>query len=272
MNELKMFGMPIVFDPSDNKLVPTDPKVNYEDYSRKYSKGMFGLLADGSYQVEDNPYYDFYKAIVHDDVRTKFSDVDLRYDSTVIMEGSAGEEFKKTAGHFHCNIPGKEVSYPELYQVIKGTALFAMQKVDDCNKTDGKMVVQDCILAEVHAGEAVVIPPNYGHCTINVSPETMVFVNLVSCDSHNSYDSVKKSVGMCCYALKNEDGSYRIVKNEHYDFQCEPRLVTPQDSEILGIKKDVPVYTAFLEDPGKFRYLNDPEERMDDYFAMLKDK
>ena len=272
MEKLTMFGMPIVFSSQDQKLKVQDNHVNYEDYSRKYSKGMFGLLADCSYAKEDEPYYDFYKAIVDDRVRTKFSDVNLRYDSTVIMEGYAGNEFKKTAGHYHCLIPGKTVSYPELYQVIKGTALFVMQRVNDNAMVEGNMLVEDVILAEVHAGESIVVPPDFGHCTVNIGTGTMVFVNLVSCDSHNSYESVKNSVGMCCYVLRNANGTYRIEKNPHYDFACQPRIVVPADSPILGIKKNMPVYTSFLNAPEIYRYLNDPEGHMADYFSMLKDK
>lgn len=158
MNELKMFGFPVVFDCNEKKLVPNTEGISYEAYSRKYSKGMFGLLADSSYNTEDDPYYDFYKAIGRDDERELFAAHGLRYDSTVIMAGAAGDEFKKTAGHFHCEVPGKGMSYPEYYQVVKGTALFVMQKVED-EHTDGRMNVVDCILAEVKAGQAIVIPP-----------------------------------------------------------------------------------------------------------------
>ncbi len=270
-DELKLLGIPAALDPANDILVPTEEGVAYEAYSRKYSKGMFGLLADPGYIVEDEPYYDFYKAFVRDGDRKKFSDAGLRFDSTVVMKGCAGPEFKKTAGHFHCEAPGKGMSYPELYQVVKGRALFVMQKVDDCHKS-GKMVVEDAILAEVNAGEAIVVPPEYGHCTINIGEGAMVFINLVSCASENYYDSVKASAGMCCYAMKAPDGGYRIEENRNYEFHCKPRVVTAVDSPILGIQKDLPVYRAFLENPAKFAYLNAPENNLKDYFAVFRDK
>lgn len=268
MQELKMFGFPVVFDATDDKLVPNAEGVSYEAYSRKYSKGMFGLLADASYATEDEPYYDFYKAIGRDEERAQFEARGLRYDSTVIMAGCAGDEFKKTAGHFHCEVPGKGMSYPEYYQVVKGTAVFVMQKVQD-EQTRGRMNVTDCIIAEVKAGQAIVIPPNYGHCTVNVSDETMVFINLVAAASMNAYDGVKRSVGMCCYIKKNEDGSYRVEKNDHYDFSCEPKVVTPNDNDTLGIYQDKPVYTEYLRTPEKFDYLTSPENKMKDYFEVF---
>lgn len=270
MKELKIFGMPIFLDESTGKLESANPSIEWEDYSRKYSEKMFGLLADTTYNIKDEPYYDFYKAIVDNEVRSKFSSVDLRYDSTVILPGTAGNEFKKTAGHFHLPIPGKAYSFPETYQVVNGTALFIMQKVDDYRK-DTPMVVKDLILAEVHAGESVVIPPDYGHCTINISDETMVFINLVSVNSHNFYDSVKNSHGMSAYVFKSADG-YRIEKNPAYIFECEPKVMRVQNSEKLGLTHNYPVYTQFLKTPDTFSYLNDPSKHMDNFFELLTSK
>ena len=77
---------------------------------------------------------------------------------------------------------------------------------------------------------------------------------------------------MCCYVLRNPDGSYHIEKNPHYDFAGQPRIVVPTHSPTLGISKNVPVYTSFLKAPETYRYLNEPEGLMSDYFSMLKDK
>ena len=265
-----LFGMPISLNEETGMLESTDSNIAWEDYSRKYSGKMFGLLANPSYQTEDDPYYDFYKAIVANDKRELFASHDLRYDSTVILAGDAAGECKKTAGHFHLPIEGHSYSYPELYQVIYGKALFVMQHVADYN-TDGTMVVDDIILAEVNAGEAVVIPPDYGHCTINIGEDIMVFINLVSTHSNNYYDSVKESHGMCMYAWKDGDG-YRLEKNKSYNINCEPRVVTPINCKELGIEKDVPVYNKYLENPDLFKYLNTPEEKQKLFFEMLKVK
>lgn len=271
MQTLPMFGFPVTLNPADGRLQPAAADVSFEAYSRKLSKGMFGLLADAAYAVEDDPYYDFYRAIGRDGERAAFAARGLRYDSTVILPGAAGDEFKKTAGHFHCQIPGKGMSYPEYYQVISGTALFVMQKVQN-EHTPGRMLVENCLVAEVHAGQAIVIPPDYGHCTINVGAETMVFVNLVACDSQNDYEGVKRSVGMCCYALRGENGGYRLTQNPHYDFACEPRLVTPGESDALGIHRNQPVYTAYLAAPATFDYLVNPEPLLADYFRLFRAK
>lgn len=269
MKKLKLFGFPVSFDPSNDRLVLSEG-VSYEDYSRKYSKAMFGLLADRDYLTGDDPYYDFYKAIVRDADREKFSGAGLRYDSTVIMAGHAGAEFKKTAGHFHCEVPGKQMSFPELYQVVKGRAIFVMQKVDDCRK-EGRMVVEDAILAEAGPGETVVIPPDYGHCTVNISDETMVFINLVACASQNFYGSVKASAGMCCYVMQDASG-YRIERNPRYDFTCEPRVVAPLGCDALGLRQGRSAYEAFLRSPEKFAYLREPEQAAGVYLTAFRAK
>ena len=264
-----VFGMPISLDETAGLLKSQDTEVAWEDYSRKFSDKMQGLVADSAYRTDDDPYYDFYKAIEKNGDRETFSSLDLRYDSTVILPGTANGEYKKTAGHFHLPIPGKPYSFPELYQVVNGTALFVMQKVDDYQK-EGPMKVKDVLLAEVHAGEAIVIPPDYGHCTVNICDEAMVFINLVPVNSKNYYDSVKYSRGMSVYVYKDDSG-YRLEKNPRYDFDCEPRVVVPGSSDALGIKKGVPVYTEYLKNPQLYTYLNDPEEKAPLFFSLLKD-
>ncbi len=263
-----VFGMPVSIDETAGLLKSRDAEVTWEDYSRKFSDKMLGLTADPAYQVTDDPYYDFYKAIERNADRETFASRKLRYDSTVILPGTANGEYKKTAGHFHLPIPGKPYSFPELYQVVNGAALFVMQKVDDYRK-EGKMRATDILLAEVHAGEAIVIPPDYGHCTVNISDETMVFINLVSVNSNNYYDGVKDSRGMSVYVFKNGDG-YRLEKNPRYDFDCEPKVVVPGESDALGIRKGTPVYTEYLKNPDSFAYLNDPEEKSPLFFSLLK--
>lgn len=269
-NLSSLFGMNIHLNNITGTLETLNDNISWEEYSRKYSDKMIGLLADPDFQTKDEPYYDFYKAIIENDKRQLFEFHGLRYDSTVIFGGNANGEYKKTAGHFHLPINEKPYSYPELYQVIYGKALFVMQHVADY-KTNNTIEVDDIILAEVNAGEAVVIPPDYGHCTINIGDDTMVFINLVSIQSNNFYDSVKENHGMCIYAWK--DGSnYRLEKNKRYNIKCEPKIVTPVDCPELGIKKDIPIYNKFLANPTLFNYLNTPEEKQHYFLDMLKAK
>lgn len=270
MKSLPLFGMPISLEEESGKLLSLDSEICWEDYSRKYSDKMFGLLAEKDYQKTNEPYYDFYKAIVSKKTRNTFSEANLRYDSTVILPGVVGKEFKKTAGHFHLPIPGESYSFPELYQVINGKALFVMQRVDNYKK-ETSMTIEDMILAEVRAGETIIVPPNYGHCTVNLSKEPLVFINLVSINSINYYDSVKQSHGMGVYVFETNDG-YRLEKNPNYKFKCIPKIVTPIENLKLGIQKNIPIYTKFLDSSNLFTYLNTPKDLEVEFFKVLKEK
>ncbi|MFW9873826.1 MAG: glucose-6-phosphate isomerase family protein, partial [Candidatus Thorarchaeota archaeon] len=128
----------------------------------------------------------------------------LRYDITVIPPNMLGREYIKTAGHYHPMVEGTELSYPEVYQVLEGEATYLLQK------REGERIV-DVIVSEAKAGEIAIIPPGYGHVTINNSDQTLKMANWV-CDIFSScYEPVKRYSGAAYYLL--EDG---FVRNESY--------------------------------------------------------
>lgn len=53
----------------------------------------------------------------------------LRYDITVIPPAMLGSEYIKTVGHYHPRVPGTNAYYPEIYQVLEGSATYLLQKV-----------------------------------------------------------------------------------------------------------------------------------------------
>jgi len=84
-----------------------EPDVRYLDEMRK-------LFIDSSGVKENLPLYYMYRGIKEEN--------GLRYDITVLPPLLIGEEFNKTKGHCHCS------GHEELYIVLKGQALFLMQK------------------------------------------------------------------------------------------------------------------------------------------------
>jgi glucose-6-phosphate isomerase, archaeal len=84
--------------------------------------------------------------------------------------GKSRRRIVKTKGHYHPeNAAG--IGYPELYEVIEGVAHFLLQK-----KT-----LDHIALVKAVKGDIVIIPPGYGHVTINPSrDETLMMANLVS--------------------------------------------------------------------------------------------
>lgn len=124
---------------------------------------------------------------------------ELRYDITVIPPRMLGQEFVKTKGHEHAG------AYGEVYTVLEGQALYLLQKY-----AGGK--IEDVYAVKAKKGETVVIPPHYGHITINPSKkETLKEANWVCKTCKNVYDSFLEKQG-ACYYFTNKGW----IKNKQY--------------------------------------------------------
>jgi len=87
--------------------------------------------------------------------RDVYSQGDIRFDITVIPAKMLGNEYVKTKGHYH---PGSEdgPAYPEVYQVLRGTVEFIMQK----RNRNGSV---DAMIVSAQEGDTVLFsPPDEG--------------------------------------------------------------------------------------------------------------
>ncbi|MFQ5811089.1 MAG: glucose-6-phosphate isomerase family protein, partial [Armatimonadota bacterium] len=187
----------------------------------------------------------------------------LRYDITVLRHGRLGDELLKTSGHFHPPTPGApQLSFPETYECVRGTALFLMQKVanaSDIYAPAGQVRIVDVILAEVHAGERVIMPPNYGHVMINPTHAVTVTSDWVCGDFDSYYEPYEAHRGAAYYVLPGSDGGVELTPNEAYGDVPECRRARPkQDIPELGLRPDTPLFAAFYAAPDKFGYLCEP--------------
>ncbi len=123
---------------------------------------------------------------------------ELRYDITTIPSRMLGKEFVKTKGHEHVG------EYGEGYMVLEGEAIYLMQKY-----TKGK--VEDIYAVKAKKGDVAIIPPYYGHITINPSNKTLKMANWVSEECKSCYDLFQKKQGACYYYTKSG-----WVKNKKY--------------------------------------------------------
>jgi len=125
---------------------------------------------------------------------------ELRYDITVIPPHMLGQEFVKTKGHGHSG------TYGEVYIVLEGKALYLLQKYAG-NK------IEDVYAVKAKKGDVVVVPPYYGHITINPSKkETLKEANWVCETCQNVYDSFAEKQGACYYFTIRG-----WIKNKQYD-------------------------------------------------------
>ncbi|MBC7086071.1 MAG: glucose-6-phosphate isomerase [Methanomethylovorans sp.] len=154
----------------------------------------------------------------------------LRYDITVIPPQMLGREYIKTAGHYHPNVPGTAVSYAELYQVLEGEANYLLQKM-----AEGK--VADVVVIEAKAGDIILVPPGYGHITINASDKVLKMANWVCREFSSLYEPIKNHAGAAYYLL--ESG---YVQNPKYPEVPPIRFLRPVDTLILGLAKCEDMY------------------------------
>ncbi|MBI5347510.1 MAG: glucose-6-phosphate isomerase [Candidatus Aenigmarchaeota archaeon] len=200
-----------------------------------YDKNFLGIASP-----EMKLYY-MYRGVCRKEDAALFSENNIRYDVTIIPALLLGMEPNKTAGHYHPKANGLE--YSEIYEVVAGEAHYLLQKSEDA--------ISDFVLVKAKAGDIVIIPPGYGHVTVNPGPKTLVMANLMRMSVSSMYEPIKKKKGCAYFEL--QDG--RLIKNECYESPPEPRILSAR--KIKGINENI--YKAFIESPNFFEFLKKPE-------------
>lgn len=207
--------------------------------------------------TETGPLYYMYRDLARSEAdRQWLSAHCLRYDITVIPPLDLCGECVKTKGHYHPADPAG-TGYPELYEVLEGEAQFLLQS----------RRLDDAILVDALAGSCVVIPPGYGHVTLNPSHDTtLAMANLVSTAFASEYGEYETLHGAAYYVMS--DG--RIIKNPHYSEVPALRKITIKKGPAPagGFIKS-PIYTL-VGNPKALAFLNEPE-KYPALFTELKD-
>lgn len=170
----------------------------------------------------------------------------IRYDITVILPEPIGKECAKTFGHYHPE-SGSGKSYPEIYQVLRGSALFLLQKRND----DGSV---DVIMVDANEGETVLMPPDYGHISINNGDKPLVLANLVYEGFSSEYGEVRGNHGGAYYYTTEHD----FIQNTNYMVNRNSRLSARELNSMHNIESE-DLLQEFFENPEKFDYLKKPE-------------
>lgn len=171
----------------------------------------------------------------------------LRYDITVIPPRMLGCEYVKTAGHYHPIVPGGSVTFSEIYEVLGGEAHYILQKPDG----EG---IEDVILIKASEGDKVIIPPGYGHLTINASNKVLKMANWVAGNFEAIYQPIKEKRGGAYFFT--ETGN---VANTKYDHVPEIRSFQPANIKELGLQKNKEMY-GLVRDLDKLEFLKKPHE------------
>ncbi len=187
---------------------------------------------------QKTPLYHMYR-----DLAPKLKENGIRYDVTIIFQKPLGTEINKTLGHYHPPaVLG--LSYTELYNVLEGEAHYLLQKP----RPDGS--IEDAILIKAKKGDAVPMPPNYGHITINPGKDPLIMANLVEANFSSEYREYERHKGGAYYELANG----KVVPNPAYGKLPELRI--KKGSSWKGLGPDI--LAAYLKDQKPFEFLKDP--------------
>jgi glucose-6-phosphate isomerase, archaeal len=173
----------------------------------------------------------------------------LRYDITIIPPLQMGLEFVKTYGHYHpCVNATATYTYPEVYEVLEGEAHYMLQRPNN------KYSVDDILLVKATKGDKVIVPPNYGHVTINPTEKTLTMANWVCRSFESLYEPYKELHGGAYYELING----RLLRNQAYRVVPEIRIAYPVEVPNQGLVKQKSMY-ELIEEPHLLEFLMAPE-------------
>jgi len=204
------------------------------------------VLAEPEAVKENFPAYFMYRDLYEsEEDREKILRNNLRYDITIIPPAKVGREYIKTFGHYHP--PARDGrSYTEIYEVLDGEAIYVLQKRGGSDNR-----IDDVIVVHAKKGDKVIIPPDYGHVTINPSDKMLKMANWVCRDFSSLYEPFKNLRGACYYLT---DRGW--VRNENYD-SPEIREVKAVIPDWLGLSRKESMY-SLVEDIDRLRFLKDP--------------
>lgn len=217
----------------------------------RYKREMLDVLLDPEAKGPEELYY-MYRGVCRPEDKELLAEYGLRYDVTVIRAGRIGREYIKTAGHYHPLKEGTDTSYPEVYEVLSGRAHYLLQTEPG---EDGV----EALLIEAFPGDKVLIPPGYGHITINPGNVPLIMSNWVAADFASVYGPVRELGGGAYFEIAAAGGDEEFIVNPNY--RPTPSLAARrvEDWPQFGLVAGSPMYLEFLKNPDQFAFLTHPE-------------
>lgn len=242
----KISGLELILDAKKHSLI-LGKDLNKVKPAVRRLKEMKEVLARKSTAWPDELYY-IYRGLR--DSRDEFNirKNKLRYDVTLIRPGRLGNEFMKTAGHYHWG------DYGELCEVLYGKAWCLLQK----KNTKNSRIIEDVILVKAGLGDKIVIPPGYGHILINTGKTNLVIAHWVSSEFSPEYELYKTAGGAAYFVFEDNLGE-RFEINPYYQEVPKIRMAGPLEKIAkFGLNSAVPIYSLLRGHAEKLDFLNNP--------------
>jgi glucose-6-phosphate isomerase len=200
-----------------------------------------------------DPVYAIAMDVGTDDRRADLISRNLLFGVVTYAAGTLGNEPVRSQGHIHAVSPSCGQSTPELYEIWSGTAVILMQ--ESASDDPGR-----CFAMEAHAGEKVVVPPNWAHATISAdSRQPLTFGAWCVRDFGFDYRHVRAHGGLAWFPLIDATGSLKWERNPTYPVERELVRKLPADYSLLGLRRGVPIWQQYLDDPESVMWVPRPE-------------
>jgi len=247
-------GLPLLWDPLTRQIVFKDEAAASAPPPHiRHRQDISAVLYDRQAGEIEELYY-MYRDIALDEDRELVRRSGLRYDITVIVPGRLGDEYVKTAGHYHPEKAGTGLTYPEVYEVLHGRAHYLLQRPHPGETGQ----LDSVILIAAKPGDKVLIPPHFGHITINPGDDYLVMSNWVAREFSSVYEPMRESGGGAYFELYTDEGP-EFLANPCYrelpPLQRCPVTPVPQLNLITGY----PLYRLFQENREALDFLVSPE-------------
>jgi glucose-6-phosphate isomerase, archaeal len=186
----------------------------------RYARDLTAVARDGR-SVGQSLRYTMYRHLPVHDLHG------VRYDLTVLANVRSEGEFAKTFGHVHPADPRTGCAHNEVYSLVHGRALWLLFLVH------GDLDDAYAVVAE--PGDALVIPPQYAHATINIGGSPLVMANLVSDAFAPDYEPVRRRRGAPWYVVEGPGGRPELVCNPTYPTAPPPPVMAAPRYGVLGL-------------------------------------
>ena len=236
------------------------PTANFDRFQPdiRYAYDLKPVLYQPEMLNDNFPAYFMYRdSYRNEEEKERIAKADLRFDYTITPPNRIGKEYIKTYGHYHPEA-GK-LSYPELYQVIEGEAVFVLQKRGERDDT-----IESLAIVEVDEGEAIIVPPGYGHVMINRTEERLITSNWVCRSFKSIYEPYTVLRGACYYLT--EDG---WIRNKNYSEVPELAFAENRTDRVLKINGDM---YELVNDLDALEFLKKPDEFQQMFEEVLEFK
>jgi len=211
------------------------------------------MLADPGCLCEGEMYYMYRDVAGSDPDRIWLHEQGIRYDITVIPPRDLCGEYIKTVGHYHPQDP-EGTGYPEIYEVMKGHANYLLQAHD----------LSQVLVFDAYAGDLVIVPPGYGHVTINPTKDTVLqMANLVSSRFKSDYREYVKRRGAAYYEMT----SGVFLQNPLYPDVPPLQRMNALEFRRVSAELSVPLYSMVTHRRDVLSILNHPEK----YTSIFKE-